>query len=396
MVRITEIRERSIPISRYADGAIPSGGLTTSIVAITTDVVRDGRPVIGYGFSSIGRFAQSGLIRERFAPRLLAADGSLHNNADSSNIDPLRAWNVMLAREKPGGHGERCVAVGTLDMALWDLASKVEDLPLHAFIRKVLGEPISRSPRVNVYAGGGYPYPADDVERLVQETKGIIELGYTHMKIKIGAGSIARDVERIDAASSVLGSPSRLAVDAMNAFDATGALRAAEALKDIGLWWFEDVCDPLDFSTLASVAAKYSGPIAAGEALFSEREANLLARHGGLRPDRDILLFDPVHAYGIPGYLSIVARMAAHGWPRSAFWPHGGHLFSLHVAGALDLGGCEVNPLSFQPFGGVADDMRVVDGRVQLGDAAGIGFEQKASVAQLFETLDASDRVEPL
>ena len=64
-------------------------------------------------------------------------------------------------------------------------------------------------------------------------------------------------------------------------------------LSGYGLWWFEDICDPLDFETLADVAASYPSPIAAGEALFSLPEARLLARHGGLRPDRDVLVFDP-------------------------------------------------------------------------------------------------------
>src|SRR5580704_8258642 len=74
LMRIIDIHERAVPISRYQDRSLPSAGLTTSIVAVVTDVVRHGRPIIGYGFSSVGRFAQSGLIRDCFAPRLLAAE----------------------------------------------------------------------------------------------------------------------------------------------------------------------------------------------------------------------------------------------------------------------------------------------------------------------------------
>src|ERR1700680_3690352 len=87
--------------------------------------------------------------------------------------------------------------------------------------------------------------------------------------------------------------------------------------------------------TLAAVASRYTGSIAAGEALFSTAEAKLLNRYGGLRCDRDLLLFDPVHCYGLPGYLQIIELFEAHGWRRTAFWPHGGHLFCLHVAAAL-------------------------------------------------------------
>ena len=124
-MKITALREQTVDISRYADSSIPSGGLTTSIVALETDVVREGSRVVGWGFSSIGRFGQHGLIYDRFAPRLLAvSEGELLNEA-GDNLDPFRAWDVMMRGEKAGGHGERCVAVGTLDMAIWDAAAKI-------------------------------------------------------------------------------------------------------------------------------------------------------------------------------------------------------------------------------------------------------------------------------
>lgn len=151
-MRIVDIRERSISISRYADPAIPSGGLTTSLVAVTTDAIRAGRPVVGYGFASVGRFGQGGLIRERFAPRLLAA-GTLADAA-GAGLDPQRAWSAMMQGEKPGGHGERCVAVGTLDMAVWDAAAKIAEQPLHQYLAGRLGTAAPPS-TVRAYAGGG-------------------------------------------------------------------------------------------------------------------------------------------------------------------------------------------------------------------------------------------------
>jgi L-alanine-DL-glutamate epimerase-like enolase superfamily enzyme len=384
-MRIVDIRERSVEISRYNDPAIPSGGLTTSMVTVVTDVVRDGRPVVGYGFASVGRYAQGGLIRERFAPRLLAAP-ELADSA-GTNLDPFRAWAAMMAGEKAGGHGERCVAVGTLDMAVWDAAAKIAGLPLHRFLADRLGRTEAVPDRVPVYAAGGYLYPGDDLARLPDEMRRLADLGYTRAKIKIGATGLAQDLRRIEAASAQLAAPGHLAVDAMNAYDRASALAAAAALAPLGLWWFEDVCDPLDFPVQAEVASAYPGPIAAGEALFSVAEARLLARHGGLRRDRDILLFDPVHCYGLPGYLQIVEHMVADGWPRHAFWPHGGHLFTLHVVAALGLGGAEVNPLCFQPFGGLADDAVVADGFAGLPQLPGIGFEGRAGLHRLFGTL---------
>ena len=386
-MRIVEIRERAIGISRYRDPGIPSGGLTTSLVAVVTDVVRDGAPVAGYGFASVGRYAQGGLIRERFAPRLLRAAAKNITTDDGANLDPFRAWTVMMTGEKPGGHGERCVAVGALDMALWDAAAKIAGLPLHQFLAGRLGRDVTAS-QVPVYASGGYRYPDNDIAGLSQEIRHFADLGFTHAKIKIGGGaSLDDDLRRIDAAAAQLDGSGHLAVDAMNSCDLGTALAAATALARFGLWWFEDICDPLDFETHARVAARYGPPIAAGEALFSAAEAALLDRYGGLRRDRDILLFDPVHCYGLPGYLRIIDTLTGAGWPRSAFWPHGGHLFSLHLVAALGLGGAELNPLAFHPFHGPPPALAVNAGRIRLPDVPGIGFELSNDAWQAFRSL---------
>lgn len=386
-MRIVDIQQDVVPISRYADPVLPSGGLDTSIVAVVTDAVRDGRSVVGYGFASIGRFAQRGLIADSFAPRLLRASPAEIMDDNGANIDPFRAWDVMMAGEKPGGHGERCVAVGTLDMALWDAAAKIAGKPLYRFLSERIGETPPERADVPVYAGGGYYYPMDDLGRLQDENRCLRDLGYDRVKIKIGGVPLADDLRRIEAAVALLPDAGHLAVDAMNGFDAKPGLEAARALASFGLLWFEDICDPLDFETHAGIASSYGQPIAAGEALFSEPEARLLDRHGGLRRDRDILLFDPVHCYGLPGYLQIVRTLESLGWSRSAFWPHGGHLFCLHLVSALGLGGAEVNPLCFQPFGGVADDARIENGCVAPLEAPGIGFETKPALHRLFVDL---------
>jgi D(-)-tartrate dehydratase len=386
-MRIREIRERTVPISRYADPAIPSGGLTTSLVALTTDATREGKPLTGYGFTSFGRFGQGGLIRERFAPRLLAAKPADLLDAAGANFDPFRAWAAMMAGEKSGGHGERCVAVGALDMALWDLAAKLAGAPLHRFLAARIGVRPADAPRVPVYASGGYIYPAEDLARLAEEERRNLDAGYRLLKIKIGSAPFATDRARIEAVLKLLPAGTRLAVDAMNAYAPAAALAVAAALAPYGLAWLEDIADPHDFETQTEAAARHGGPIGVGEPIFSLAEAKLMDRHGGLRRERDILLFDPAHCYGLTHYLEIVAALEAAGWPRRAFWPHGGHLFSLQVAAALRLGGAEMNPGSFQPFGGLADGATLADGMATPPDAPGIGFETRAAACAPFREL---------
>jgi D(-)-tartrate dehydratase len=385
-MRVINIRERTVPISRYADPGMPSGGLNTTMVAIIMDIRRDGMPIVGFGFSSIGRFGQGSLIHERFAPRLLAAHEDDLATASGDNIDPLRAWTCMMQDEKPGGHGERCVAVGTLDMALWDAAAKIAGQPLYRFLGDRVGTDVTHT-AVPVYAGGGYYFPSHDMDRLTDEVRQFLAHGYTHVKIKIGGQSLAEDLKRIEAVLSLLPGGDHLAVDAMNRYTPESALQVAQALAPYSLRWFEDMCDPLDFAAHAQIARVYEPPLAAGEALFSLADARNLLRYGGLRPDRDVLLFDPVHCYGLAEYLRMVAMLAGHGWSRAACQPHGGHLFSLHIAAALGLGGSEANPHNFQPFGGFADGAVVTDGCICPPAAPGIGFETRPRLYNVFRAL---------
>jgi L-alanine-DL-glutamate epimerase-like enolase superfamily enzyme len=284
-------------------------------------------------------------------------------------------------------HGERCVAVGALDMALWDAAAKIAQQPLYRFLADRTACAEVKRPTVSVYAGGGYYYPTDDIGRLSDEIRRFRDLGYLRAKIKIGGAPLAEDLGRIDAAARLLGGSGHLAVDAIYAYTPTTSIEAADALAPLGLWWFEDICDPLDFETLGAVARRYAPPIAAGEALFSAAEANLLDLHGGLRRDRDILVFDPVHCFGLPGFLQIVEVLEKRGWPRAAFWPHGGHLFCLHIVAALRLGGAEVNPLCFQPFGGYGDNTIISEGVATPPECLGIGFESRHGLWNLFAAL---------
>jgi L-alanine-DL-glutamate epimerase-like enolase superfamily enzyme len=157
-----------------------------------TDVRREGEPVVGFGFSPSCRFGQSGLIRERFVPRLLAAGEADLLTPSGDNLDPFRVWHCLMRDEKPGGHGDRSVAVGTLDMALWDAAAKIAGQPLFQFLADVVRSRAAAS-GVPCYAAGGYPYPTDDIGRLRNEIRGFLDLGYTRVKIKIGGHSLDTD-----------------------------------------------------------------------------------------------------------------------------------------------------------------------------------------------------------
>ena len=129
-MKIVDIIESTRPIkSDIRNAYIDFSKMTLSLVAVVTDVVRDGQRVIGYGFNSNGRYGQGGLIRDRFRPRVLEAEPASLVDETGENLDPHKVWARMMINEKPGGHGERSVAVGTIDMAVWDAVAKIAGKP---------------------------------------------------------------------------------------------------------------------------------------------------------------------------------------------------------------------------------------------------------------------------
>ncbi|MBN9581903.1 MAG: mandelate racemase/muconate lactonizing enzyme family protein [Afipia sp.] len=387
-VRIVDVREITKPIaSPIRNAYIDFSRMTTSLVAVVTDAVRDGKRVVGYGFNSNGRYGQGGLIRERFAPRLLEADPKSLLDASGDNIDPDKAWAAMMSNEKPGGHGERSVAVGTLDMAIWDAVAKIAGQPLFRLLAQRHGR--EADPRVFVYAAGGYYYPGKDNSALRAEMRGYLDRGYNVVKMKIGGAPLAEDRARIEAVLAEIGSQAQLAVDANGRFDLETGIAYAKMLRDYPLFWYEEVGDPLDFALQAALAEFYPGAMATGENLFSHQDARNLIRYGGMRPDRDWLQFDCALSYGLCEYLRTLDVLKTHGWSPARCIPHGGHQMSLNIAAGLGLGGNESYPDLFQPYGGFPDGVRVEGGHIVMPDLPGIGFEGKSDLYAEMKALAA-------
>lgn len=390
-VRIEAILEMVAPMrGEIRNAYIDFTKMTATVVAVVTNVMRNGRRVIGYGFNSNGRYAANGILRERMIPRIMEAEPlSLLDDA-GANLDPHCIWQIMMSNEKPGGHGERSVAVGTLDMALWDAVAKIEDKPLYRVLAERYRDGVIDD-RVWVYAAGGYYSPGKDLSALQDELRGYVDLGYRTVKMKIGGATLEEDLRRIEAALEVVDNEGqRLCVDANGRFDESTALAYAEALAPYNLRWYEEAGDPLDYELQARVSAAYAPPMATGENLFSHQDARNLLRYGGMRPDRDILQFDCALSYGLVEYLRTLEVLTAHGWSWRQVVPHGGHQMSLNIAAGLGLGGNESYPGIFQPFGGFADTIPIEDGFARLPNAPGVGFELKRELITLMRTL-ASD-----
>lgn len=375
-MRIVEIRERAIPLQANIQNSVVNfAEHTVSLVAVVSDVIREGRPVVGVAFDSIGRFAQSGLLRERFIARLAnaAPDDLLAANGES--FDAAKAVRVMMRNEKPGGHGDRAHAVAALELALWDLNAKLGERPAWELIAEHFGVTSSRS--MPVYAAGGYYYPSDSRGRLQDELRAYGDLGYRKFKIKIGGASLDEDMARIDAALTVVGEAADLAVDANGRFDLDTALAYGRAMSGLGLRWYEEPGDPLDYRLMSDLAVAYGPPLATGENLFSWRDVRNLIEYGGMRPGRDIFQMDPALSYGLSEFADMIELLETAGFSRRQAHPHGGHMIALHIVVGLGLGGSEAYPGVFAPFGGYAPDCAIDEEGVAPSAAPGFGLERK-------------------
>jgi D(-)-tartrate dehydratase len=385
-MRIIDIRETAIPLkSDLTNSSFDFTEMTTSIVAVITDVVRDGKPVTGFAFNSTGRYACGAQMRERFIPRILRADPTTLLDA-AGNIDPARVLAAMCRREKIGGDAERSIAIGTIEVAVWDAVAKIAGKPLHRLLAdRYSGGRILE--KVFCYVGGGWYRPGQTTADLQDEMRGHLDAGYTMVKMKVGGMPVAEDCRRIEAVLHVLGNEARLAVDANGKFAREEALAYARALRPFGLKWFEEPCHPLDYALYAEIAAVYDAPLATGENLYSTQDVENLVRFGGLTAGRDFIQVDPPQAYGIAQYGETVAMLEGRGWSREQLFPHGGNQMSLAIAAGFGLGGAESYPGVFGAFGGFADDATVEGGFLPLSDRPGIGFEGQAALYALMRPL---------
>ena len=389
MARIVAIKEVAVPINSTIRNAVfDFSEMTTSVVAVITDVVRNGKPVTGFAFNSTGRYACGAQMRDRLIPRIMKAPPESLMNAAGDNLEPEKILACMMQREKPGGHTERSVAIGTIEVACWDAVAKILDKPLHAVLaEKYNGGNVPD--KVPCYVGGGWYAPGKGIKELQDEIRMRLDEGYTTMKIKVGGMDIPDDVKRVEAGIKVVGSGGRLAVDANAGFNRARALSYAQALKPFKLRWFEEPTDPLDYALLEDVASIYDSPIGTGENLFSTQDIENLVRFGGMRPDRDIIQIDVPQSYGIVQFSRTLDMLKRHKWQRHSVFPHGGNQMTLAIVGGFGLGGCEAYPDVFGVFAGFADDAKVENGYLKLSDRPGLGFEAQNHLYAVMKDLAA-------
>ena len=178
-MKITNIIEETKSISSDIKNAyINFSKMTISLVAVCSDIKKMENRLLDMDLTLMVDMDKVTLLGKGFCPRLLEANPKDILNDEGNNFDPHKMWDIMMKNEKPGGHGERSVAVGTIDMAIWDLVSKIEEKPLYQLLAERYGNG-KPNKTVFVYAAGGYYWPNQGLTGLTDEIKKYLDLGYS-------------------------------------------------------------------------------------------------------------------------------------------------------------------------------------------------------------------------
>lgn len=224
-------------------------------VAIHTDT-----GLVGYGFSGTHAHLPTDrlivdCITETFGPLLLGEDPQ-----------QVRAIWQKLYQHSPvywvGRAGITHLALGAIDLALWDLKAKSLGLPLW----KLLGG--SDEHRIQAYNtdGGWLNWSLDqlvaDCRRLIEEE------GYQAVKIKVGSPCLSNDLKRVETLRRILGPDIQIMVDANGRWNLPQAIQAGRRLSDYDITWLEE---PIAFDDVLGhqcLAQQINTPIALGEQLY--------------------------------------------------------------------------------------------------------------------------------
>lgn len=230
-------------------------------VGLVKFVTDDG--IIGWGEGLNGPSAR--IVHDEFAHILLGADPMQRNLLWQAMFRLFYNGNVA------GGIGGS--AISAVDTALWDIAGKASGLPVWALLGGKVRD------RIAVYATGLY-YTEENLasdgrvipQRLLDEARMYVDLGFAGMKTKVGGLPLAQDVRRVAALREAIGPDIFLMADANQAYNATTAIRIGRELAELDVYWFEEPVNAKDVEGYLQVKAALPMAIAGGENLRTRYE----------------------------------------------------------------------------------------------------------------------------
>ena len=257
-----------------------------------------------------------------------------------------------------GRGGIASFAISAIDIALWDLKSRLAGEPLW----RLLG---GHSGRARVYAGGIDLEMSP--EQLREQTHRNLDRGYRAIKMKAGRERLADDTARIAAVRDVIGADMPLMVDANMRWTADQAIRAARAFTEYDLTWLEEPVIPDDVDGHVRVLREGGIPVAAGENYRTIYEFQKLIAAGGVSfPEPDLS-----NIGGITGWMKVAHLAEAHNLPVTT---HGVHDLHVHLLAAVPNASLlEAHGFGLEEF--ILEPVQIREGYVAAPESPGHGIE---------------------
>lgn len=287
-------------------------------------------------------------------------------------FDVERIWDRMYRFErKPVAKGDYIKAMGSVDIAVWDIIGKALNLPVH----RVLG---GFQKKIRVYAAGGYYQEGKSTLDLAKEMEGYVAEGFRAVKMKVGGASFNEDVERVRAVRDAIGPDVDLLIDANNKWVAYEAILFGRAIQKYNPFWFEEPVEPDDFKGCAEVKQALDMAIVAGENEYTIWGCKDLIEAGSA----DILNLDTVKAGGITEYRKIAALASAFHIPVA---PHGNPHMAVHLLASTP------NTLIMETYPGIKSQYNPVlplfpvkDGYVDVPMTPGLGIDGDPKIIEKY------------
>jgi len=221
------------------------------VVEIRTD---DG--IVGwgdcYGPAAVNRSIVESLLR----PSLIGRDP----------FDVEVLWEELYNKVKDYGlSGMTVSSISGVDIALWDIIGKATGKPIH----KLIGGAFRTT--LQAYATGLYFRDMNRLnEQAVEEALRYRSQGFKAIKMKIGLGSISKDIERVAAVRDAIGPDVALMVDANHCFNVPQAINIGRELEKLDVHWFEEPISPEDLDGYVEVSRRLDMAVAGGENEFTK------------------------------------------------------------------------------------------------------------------------------